>query len=94
MILCIPTHEILGGNENEPVQYRKTLFLSEKIESKMPNSVQSSPCHLPLSDEKDKKEEIEKEITDFILSSEPVTTALDPGIKILSLFTNQYFVLI
>ena len=77
--ICIPTHEILVGNENEPVQYRKTLFLSDKIESKMPNSVQSSPCHLPLLDEKDKKEEIEKDLTDFILSSEPVTTALDPG---------------
>ena len=68
--ICIPTHEILVGNENEPVQYRKTLFLSDKIESKMPNSVQSSPCHLPLLDEKDKKEEIEKDPIDFILSSD------------------------
>ena len=61
------------GNENEPVQYRKTQFLSDKIESKMLNSVQSSQCHLLFVDDRDKKEEIEKDLTDFILSSEPVT---------------------
>ena len=77
--ICIPTHEILVGNENESVQYRKTLFLSDKMESKMLNYVQSSQCHLPFVDDRDKKEEIEKDLTDFILSSEPVTTALNPG---------------
>ena len=76
--ICIPTHEILVGNENEPVQYRKTQFLSDKILSKMLNSVQSSQCHL-FVDDRDKKEESEKDLTDFILSSKPVTTAVDPG---------------
>ena len=55
----------------------KTQFLSDKIESKMLNYVQSSQCHLLFVDGRDKKEEIEKDLTDFILSSEPVATALD-----------------
>ena len=29
--ICIPTHEILEGNEDEKVSYRKTTFLSDKI---------------------------------------------------------------
>ena len=30
--ICIPTHEILIGNEDEIVQYRKTTFLRDRIE--------------------------------------------------------------
>ena len=37
--------------------------------------MQLSQCHLFIAEE----EEIEKDLTDFILSSKPVTTAVDPG---------------
>ena len=64
--ICIPTHEILLGNENENVVYRKTTFLSDKIE----NCPSPDTLSLKVENQLCTNEDFAGEdVTDFILEN-------------------------
>ena len=64
--LCIPTHEILCGKEDEIVQYISTSFLMDKIFSDTPSSL-TVPSSLSTVVENEKEELLEDDISDFQL---------------------------
>ena len=62
--ICIPTHEILEGNEDEKVSYRKTTFLSDKILNN------TSPTTQILRKSQIVTENfVEEDLTDFVLET-------------------------
>ena len=63
--ICVPTHEILIGNEDEMVQYRKTTFLSDRVEinNSLPTYSKSSIVTAPVN----YIEELEEDLTDFTI---------------------------
>ena len=64
--ICIPTHEMLEGNEDEKVSYRKTTFLSDKILNN------TSPATQILRKSKIVTEDfVEEDLTDFVLETVP-----------------------
>ena len=64
--ICIPTHEILLGDEDEKVVYKKTTFLSDKIGNfTQPDAVSLQTVHqLSINEELD-----EEDVTDFALDN-------------------------
>ena len=64
--LCIPTHEILIGHDDEIVQYKKTTFLSDriKIDNLLPTHSKCSITTAPLNYI---EEELEEDLTDFTI---------------------------
>ena len=64
--ICIPTHEILEGNEDEKVSYRKTIILSDKILNN------TSPATQILRKSQIVTEDfVEEDLTDFVLETVP-----------------------
>ena len=76
--ICIPTHEILIGNEDEIVQYRKTTFLSNRVE--FDNSLPNSKSSITTTPVNIIEEELEEDLTDFTireLDNNTITTNVD-----------------
>ena len=63
--ICIPTHEILEGNEDEKVSYRKTTFLSDKILNYTSPSSHILRKSKVITDE----DFVEEDLTDFVLET-------------------------
>ena len=63
--ICIPTYEILEGNEDEKVSYRKTTFLSDKILNNTSHATQI------LRKSQIVTEDFVEDLTNFVLETVP-----------------------
>ena len=86
--ICIPSHQIITGNEQEKVVYAKTTFLSDKIA--IENSASHDMLCLHSDNQFSAKEELLEDVTDFVLREiEGVDTFRVEGTDKLDVHLNE-----